>query len=351
MLLQIEVSWNRECLDAVRLSSAAMPDMAEMFRPEYEPAVPGCDKDGAGFFQGVLAALAGGAAAFLLHLPLLAAAVPLALLQGWRLFDRPTRSTGSTIGKLRQTIQRFVERKRNFLEQQARLQLQSDVQVLLRTEVSRLQKTCVEQVLPGLNRLEVEGVCRRLALLSGELLLLAGGQGRWDQLRARPLVFTPDDAGSALWVRLLSTPVSRLDILCPAVDASLASLLSVLSSSVQVRLVTTAQSDAKEVLWPLANWHGEWSAVIVRKPDGSAVDFGQTLLILDGVALDSLDTISDLSFRTVQFDDYPDGPLAAQRFFAEVVETRSSRYGTLISTRYHQPARRLSHYIERGANQ
>jgi GTPase SAR1 family protein len=350
VLLQVEVLWNRECFDAVRLSSSAIPDLAAHLQPNYASAKSEGDKGGGGLFQGVLAALAGGAAAFLFHLPILIAAIPVVLVEGWRRFSGSEEQTGSTVAQLQASIHRFVEEKRSFLEQQAREQLKSDVQDLLRADVSRLEKTCVEQVLQGRDRLELEEVKRQLALLSGELVMLAGGEGRWDQLRARPLIFTPDDAGSALWVRLLSTPVSRLDVLCPVVDDSLAAMLSVLGPNVQLRLVTTALNDSKEVLSPLSGWQGEWSAVIVRKPDGSPVNFGQTLLILDGVALVSTDALSDLSYKPVRFDDYPDGPLAAQRFIAEIAETRSSRYGTLISTRYQQSARTLSHLVKRGVN-
>ncbi len=68
--------------------------------------------------------------------------------------------------------------------------------------------------------------------------------------------------------------------------------------------------------------------------DGSRVVFRETLILFDGDALITASQIAEIGRTTVILDDYPDGSLAAQRFFAEMWEGKCSRFGAMSCARF-----------------
>jgi hypothetical protein len=350
VLRELNELWDRECLDAIRLSSAAVPELSNSFHPTRSPGTP-AENNGGWNFAHALGVLLGGVAVAALHLPLVMAAVPVLLMQGWKLFVPSGEPATSSLGERQVLIESYVSEKRGSLEREATNQMRSDLKSLLGGEVQRLRANCVEAVFGAVDLGDAQRINRKLRGIRTQLVEIAGDGMRWDHLQSRPLPITPDDAGAALWVRLLSTPSKRLDLLTPTIDASLVGLLSGLRPGVQVRLITTSQSDSRDILWPLEHWHGAWSATIVRTPDKRMLDLQETLLILDGTAVVSSSHLGDISHETVLFNDFPEGSLAAQRFFAEVLEARCSRFGPMISTRHSQAARGGPHRLESESHQ
>lgn len=329
--------WDRECIDAVRLSSIAIPDLKASFRPKTSPDPPTPPEPDGWNLGSIIAVILTGIGAAAMHWPLIVAAVPGVLLQGWKFF-RETPDT-HTVAELQQTIRDLVTDKQRFLKERANDQMRCDLTVLLEAEVISLQKQCLQEVLGGLDRRLVQAVILQLLDLRRQLGQIAGDELRWDDLEVRPLRMTTDREGAALFVRLISSASNRLDLLLPVVDASLVPLLSILRRGVRVRVVTTGDTNSRALLWPLETWDGEWAASIVQRFNGTTVELRQTLLIIDGNAFSTSRRLSDIGITTVVFEDYPDGSLAAQRFFAEMWEGKSSVFGSMTCTQYSQANR------------
>ena len=345
---RVGAMWNRECVDAVRLSAAAIPDLAVQFVFAENSSAQERDGSGGLGFAAIAAGILGFIAATALHWPLLLAFVPAALVEGWEKFRVRGEIAGRSLSEMQDSIQSFVMAKRRFLQGEVSNQLRSDIQAILATEVSSLRAKCEDDILCGMAPSLVQTVSRQLLAVRRELGQLAGDGMRWDTLDVRPLRLTTDPEGASIWIRLLSSAATRVDLLAPTIDASLVPLLSQLRPQVEVRVVTTNEGPFESVLWPLRTWKGEWTASVVRMSDGSRVDLRETLILFDGDALITASQIAEIGRTTVILDDYPDGSLAAQRFFAEMWEGKCSRFGAMSCARFHQSAHDVQKVLQGG---
>jgi hypothetical protein len=321
VLAQVETTWNSQCLDALQLSRAAIPDVDigafEAF-PAEEHRETTRHHTWLGYLTGVVDRFAEWLNSLVIG------------KDEWAFRKRFTV----------EAVERAVLSRRDYIRSHATGQLKEHLRRVLESETSTMlwrlhvelfgSRRSVRQIGGAMNALR--DIDHRLrsdaaALYSSEDLATSrDGDGE------RPLVVDASPISNRQWRNFLRSIDRRLDLLLPQVPHSLAGLLNELDPSIQIRLITSSneselKSVASRITEAFGAWSGRWKAGVAVRDDGNALQLSELLIITPDEAFRSDQALSDIGFGRVVFNEYPEGCMAAQREFAELWACRSTHFG------------------------
>jgi GTPase SAR1 family protein len=321
VLAQVETTWNSQCLDALQLSRAAIPDV-DIGGFEAFPADGHRENARHHTWLGYLTGVVDRFAEWLNSLVI--------GKDEWAFRKRFTV----------EAVERAALSRRDYIRSHASGQLQEHLRLVLQSETSTmLSRLHVELFGSRRSGQQIDRAMRTLKEIDHQLRsdaaalyssedLGTGQQGDGD----RPLVVDASPISNRRWRSFLRSIDRRLDVLVPQVPHSLGGLLNELDASIQVRLLTSSnESELKAVASRITEafgaWAGKWKAGVAVRDDGNALPLSELLLITPDEALKSDQALSDIGLGRVVFNEYPEGCMAAQREFAELWACRSTHFG------------------------
>lgn len=321
VLAQVETTWNSQCLDALQLSRAAIPDV-DIGAFEAFPADEHRENTRHNTWLGYLTVVVDIFAEWLKSLVI--------GKDKWAVRKRFTV----------EAVERAVLSRRDYIRSHATGQLEEHLRRVLESETSTMlsrlhvelfgSKRSGRQIGRAMKALrEIDHQLRSDAAALYSCEDLAPGQQCDGE---RPLVVDASPISNRQWRNFLRSIDRRLDFLVPQVPHSLAGLLNELDPSIQVRLITSSnESELKAVVSRVTEafgaWSGRWKAGVAVRDDGNALQLSELLLITPDEALRSDQALSEIGIGRVVFNEYPEGCMAAQCEFAELWACRSTHFG------------------------
>jgi len=255
---------------------------------------------------------------------------------GWKKYDDLSYAAEPTSEKAESDFRKYVSRRREELARAVASEMLPKVTGVLEEAMCGLAETHQREVLGSVPEATVQQASQLLRWASRKLEEVYSVKDRpsnQDLWREAPIAVTPQDGNFKL-ESLFGSVRSRLDLVIPALNFSLARILFHLPSSVAVRLVTTCtdrdrSSLASEIRNAFGTWAGEHKVRLVVNPDGSRVNIPQALFVTPESSLVTSDNLRGIGQRVITLDSHASGHLAAQREFAEYWEGRSASFGKL----------------------
>jgi hypothetical protein len=335
MVERLRVQVDRECLDAVLLSEAAIPsvrvDMSSV-KIDLDDAAKASTKKSKALREGFRAAkwvaVLFGVAGFVappLWLGVLAS-VPVGLSVGWRAY---VDSELSDFESSRSKLLDLVDRKRSYLQKLLTDNFPFHFEAALASATDDVLQDWSSQLLINLSHDNMLNLSELLADAADLLSRAAVGTTIFDKLSTRPLVVSPDNNGREIWIQLIARTQQRVHILLENPDDDLTSILRLLGPETEVRVVVPYRADvADKALELFQGWEGTHELRCVRSRSTTA-PLAYTLIVFDDCALVTHQRVAAIGSRTVSFEDYSYGLKAAERLFAEVWQAKATEFGDL----------------------
>jgi molecular chaperone DnaK (HSP70) len=333
---ELRARWDRECLDAVQLTAAAIPNVS-LGTPRNEGQDVEKQRTGDAMRHG---GLVGSLSAVLLTTvvvattvaawPLILATVPISAFAAWRKYVRGAPPTVESVEVHETKIKSFFADRRRELRELLMKNLPAKLEELLDREIQAIETSWTARILGAATEETVRSTASDLSALLRQLQQKLPRHDLDDRLQARPLVIESGHEGFQLWRALLSQIESRVHIVVPNLETPLIGLLRELRPEVEVRVIASAaRGHPPDAATAFGAWQGKLSALMVAMADGSRVPLRSSLVISEGAAFETEGSLGLVGEKSCQFRDYPDGLLAAERFFAELWEGKSSQFGAI----------------------
>jgi hypothetical protein len=346
VLTRLETEWAAASDQAIELSRSAIPDVApatltrtpQAFHPGDEGKIADESVKHGLFVGGIAVAGAGlAAAAGLVAWPALLIALPIGFAAGWKKHSDLSYQAEPSFEEAERRFREHVAHMRKEIAERIGKDLRPKVSALLEQAIFQMAQKHHSEILGPVHERSVLDASKLLQWASQKLQDICSDKERRsgrDLWRKPPVVVTPDPAGNLIFEGLFSSVRVRLDIMLPALDFPLSSILFRLPTSVSVRLITTCHAQdrarlAAEIERGIGTWGGECKIRVLTNQDGSRAQLPGTMLVTPDASLVTNDSMRSFEHSTITLTEHPQGHRAAQREFAEHWEGKSARSGRL----------------------
>lgn len=264
------------------------------------------------YIGGVSAVIAGTLAAVSTAItwPVILAAIPIGALAAWK-EQKKLENSSADFGT--QVTNLLGSMKDQFVSTLGR-EIKSAIEAAIETEIGRSVEKKTVEITGASDIEEARGLENRLMLMESVL-------------DSSAVFVSRDKWTSAEVLGMLENPGARLDIYLPEISFSLSPLLVVLPPETEVRVIVATNMKGRtglsgEVDKAFGTWAGKRRVRSLTRPSGEFPAYLPTLIITAEDALVTDASLRDLVDRSIQFRQYEQGRMAAQRLFASLWEGR-----------------------------